>query len=123
MTAIEDFIRARLDEDEAEAQTTTDFHAPNGLRLATLYADDIVSVRALLMLTAVDGGRARAEIAAKRRLIKLASQATALDLALAASGPLGAKTDDGPLLGEEILRALALPYADHSDHDPAWRPA
>lgn len=30
--------------------------------------------------------------------------------------------DDTTPLAVEVLRALALPYADHPDYDEAWRP-
>lgn len=65
--------------------------------------------------------RARADIAAKRAIVALAGRATEADRRmLAAEGA----TDPGPpYIGDPFLWALAQPFAEHADFDPAWRVA
>jgi hypothetical protein len=65
--------------------------------------------------------RVLAECAAKRAIVDLAYQAEALDDQVWSE--FGLSTDRGyndPRCGERILRALALPYADHDGYDPSW---
>ncbi len=61
--------------------------------------------------------RILAECEAKRRIVVLHN--TALD----AHTVIGSDFEQGQVwMADASLRLLALPYADHPDYDPAWRP-
>lgn len=66
--------------------------------------------------------RAKAECEAKRQIIELADEATGLDMSVDGDRRIGRRDEvTEPYLGDVMLRALALPYADRTDFDPAWR--
>lgn len=111
MSDLVEFLRARLDEEAAEAAMAADFHA-GGVRLATTYeTEGIITISAGVRLE-VRTGRAAAEVEAKRRLL-----AFLLDLENKALDE-----DWWNLDTEEPFQLLALPYADHPDYDESWRP-
>jgi hypothetical protein len=63
-----------------------------------------------------------AECEAKRRIIELAPDATGLDAQVDSEFRVGWRdTATEPYIGDVILRALALPYADHPDFRDEWR--
>ncbi|MEU2350792.1 DUF6221 family protein [Modestobacter sp. NPDC049651] len=70
--------------------------------------------------------RQRADCAAKRKVVLVCRDA-APDLRFLGTRPPG--LDDWPLQARDIhqlaavtLALLAVPYADHPDYEPAWRP-
>jgi hypothetical protein len=63
-----------------------------------------------------------ADIAAKRAIVELAEDATGLDAQVDSEFRVGRRDEVAePYVGDLILRALAQPYAEHPDYDPAWR--
>jgi len=105
-------LTARLDEDEATAMATAlrrrqgpgDVAPPDDL-------DPPFTAARLL-----------AEVEAKHRLIHLAYEATGLDMDKDLDRDIDSRELSGiEFVGERMLRALALPYADHPDFDEAWR--
>jgi hypothetical protein len=88
-----EFLLARIAEDEATAQ---------GWQVGSI----------------VNPARALAECEAKRRIIDGAVEVARVDL----NEPVD--PDDQGLrdVGVKILCALALPYADHPDYLPEWKP-
>lgn len=121
MTLVE-FLRARMAEDAAEAVMATDYRA-NGIRLATTYeTEGIITISAGVRLEPRPG-RAVAEVAAKRRIIDAAEEATSLDAMVDTDRRVRPRDLTAePYVGDVILRALALPYADHPDYREEWRP-
>lgn len=97
-----EFLRARLNEDEAAAKAWLPFGNPDAAQREHIARHD--------------PGRVLAEVEAKRRILDEYEQAT---------GQYA--THSQVSAGEEIglrfaLKALALPYAEHPDYDEAWRP-
>lgn len=69
-----------------------------------------------------DPARVLAECEAKRRIVEFAEEATCLDAQVDNERRLGARDmQTEPYLGNSILAALALPYADHMDFREEWR--
>lgn len=107
------FLNARLDEDEQAAadaaailgdgdwwrrHTFVAYSEPNG-------TPEQVSHH----IARHDPARVLADVAAKRAIVA----ACAYNLEY---------EEYGYTLAERVLRALALPYADHEDYKPHWRP-
>lgn len=64
-----------------------------------------------------------AECEAKRKVVESADEATGLDMQVDAEFRVGRRDVNAePYLGDVILRHLAMPYADHPDYRPEWRP-
>jgi hypothetical protein len=62
-----------------------------------------------------------ADLAAKRRLIELAEEATGLDMSVDLDRRVGPRDEVAePMLGNLILRVLCLPFADHPDYQQEW---
>ncbi|HET6917608.1 MAG TPA: DUF6221 family protein [Acidimicrobiales bacterium] len=62
-----------------------------------------------------------ADCEAKRRIMELADDATMLDIHVDGEFRVGARDEAAePYCGDRILRALALPYADHPDYQEEW---
>ena len=104
-----EFLHARISEDEALARAaavavTTQDAAPAG------------------PAPTFDPARVLAECDAKRRIIDLAYEATGYDMTVDLERASSARADSAlAFVGDRILKALALPYADHPDFDEAWR--
>lgn len=100
-----EFLRARLDEDEADANQPPSDHAMHG-------ADPVGTVNRECpdCRTPYAKKRMLAEVEAKRRIIELAQAGCTGDgeYQTCAEWP------------EHLLRCLALPYADHEDYVPEW---
>lgn len=130
-----EFLRARLDEDESQAQQELDswnratergpitnfpkwmvdpvigpFNGQTRLRnVATgLYVGRVASPARVL-----------AEVDAKRRIIEL--RESAADQAARTPKPAADLLALSVVTYDATLRLLALPYADHPDFDPAWK--
>lgn len=68
--------------------------------------------------------RVLAECEAKRQIIEQAAEATGLDMQVDSDRRVGRRDESTePYVGDVILRALALPYADRPGYRPEWRPA
>ncbi|MEL7974637.1 DUF6221 family protein [Isoptericola sp. F-RaC21] len=108
-----EFLTARLNEDEARA-TAAELRSDRGPDGGTPRGEpDRPFTRARLL----------AEVEAKRQLVHLAYEATGLDMDKDLDREVDARQVSGiEFVGERMLRALALPYADHPDFDEAWRP-
>ncbi len=107
-----EFLTARLDEDEARATAAA-------LRRAQGPGDATSPVE---LDRAFTPARLLAEVEAKRQLVHLAYEATGLDMDKDLDRDVDAREVSGiEFVGERMLRALALPYADHADYREAWR--
>ena len=130
MSDLAEFLIARIAEDEEAAWGTAHWdHMPadtfdNHLdNLAGGYSDQPwvvydeegqpiareVGCADAVHISRHDPARVLAECKAKRRIVEMADLAHERRL----------ETDSALFL---VLRYLALPYADHPDYDPAWRP-
>jgi hypothetical protein len=72
--------------------------------------------RVVTHLARHDPARVLAEVEAKRRILDLAGEWQA------AAGPGADFARQAAVVLDRTLRLLALPYADHPDYDPEWRP-
>ncbi|SKC68855.1 DUF6221 family protein [Krasilnikoviella flava] len=107
-----EFLIARLDEDEAAA-TAAELRP---------HPDTGDAPQANEFAQASPPDRLLAEVESKRLLIWLAYEATGLDMDKDLDRAIDAREDSGiEFVGERMLRALALPYADHADYREAWR--
>jgi hypothetical protein len=106
MRGLSEFVLARATDDEELARQYGD---PGALRSGLAWASDVN--RPVLE---VDPSRMVAECEAKRRVV--AQFVDAVANYEADAGPQGQVTRL-----TFVLRALALPYADHPDYQPEWR--
>jgi hypothetical protein len=103
------FLRVRLAEDEAAARAWLPFGNPDAA------ARDHVARH--------DPARVLREVDAKRRIIEAAEDASGIDAQLDGQLRVGRRDEAiEPYVGDVILRALALPYADRPDYRDEWRP-
>jgi hypothetical protein len=106
MRGLSEFVLARATDDEELARQYGD---PPGLTSGLAWAVD-VDRRVL----EVDPSRLVAECEAKRRIAaELADAVSNYEVNLGPEGEVTRLTF--------VLRALALPYADHPDYQPEWR--
>ncbi|HWV76025.1 MAG TPA: DUF6221 family protein [Isoptericola sp.] len=107
-----EFLTARLDEDEARA-TAAALRRDQGAGGTAPGAG---------LDPAFTPERLLAEVEAKRQIVHLAYEATGLDMDKDLDRDVDAREVSGiEFVGERMLRALALPYADHVDYRAAWR--
>ena|SRR5690606_20281138 len=100
---ITEFLTARYDEEEAVARAALGSPRRNGKTHAR---------------------RVLADIAAKRRLVELCATWRADgERHVAGRDAMSIAARTQAITAETVLRALAQPYADHPDFDPAWRVA
>jgi hypothetical protein len=108
---ITDFLRARLDSDAARAEDLQDRER---------FQDDIY-----VDVWTRDPARELREVEAKRELLKLHARHEWLDgcdvcdFANESCGCVSGPSTNYPC---DTVKLLALPYADHPDFDPDWRP-
>ena len=122
MITILEFLRARLDEDEQDAQAAA--------KVRFDQAKDAPSERAEVLAVQPPGSkveahvarwnptRVLAEVEAKRQIVELCH--SYIEAGMIQPGTTPDDDAAGAELGEVVLRALALPYADHPDYNPAW---
>jgi hypothetical protein len=118
-----DFVLARIAEDEADAAEVarqldrldreTALNGPDGSQGSI--------VASLLVGGAFDPARVLAECEAKRRIIEY-RYSWNLQAERTPEPPFGAILQTQVNTADAVLRALALPYADHEDYDESWRP-
>lgn len=144
------FLRARLDEDEQTAQSGDEWTVNNPRNLVAGPTRDEKAKYHLVAVVVEDNERAHiarhdparvlAEVEAKRRILRIHNTPAVVSPKLAALGLregeapeddrscMGCGLDemDEPITADvnqcPILRALALPYADHPDYQEQWRP-
>ncbi len=110
---LSEFLHARIDDDERRARTAGVPSSPSGDAPGPA-ADG----------TAFGPARVLVECEAKRRIVALAYEATGYDMTVDLERTSSARAESEiAFVGDRILEALALPYADHPDYDEAWRPA
>lgn len=101
------FLRARLHEDEVRYREKT--KDADWARNSPDYNESYIVAEA---------ERALADLDSKRQIINLCESAVeAGEIKPFTTWNDGAT---GAEVGEAVLHLLALPYADHSDYDPAW---
>lgn len=134
MTDLIAFLRARLDDDEALARQAFAGHNDAGPVWSEIWSGAVQLGEHEDLLITNDSGVSRhierhdparilAEVGVKRQVIELAEHASALDVDVDGQFRIGARdTVTEPYIGDEILRHLALPYADHPDYREDWRP-
>ena len=98
MSALVEFLLARIAEDEAVARYTLDNHPPFRHAIEDGYLREDYH----------DPARVLAECEAKRRIVEIHQD-----------WPVLIQTE--PTLEPADPEDLAQPYADHPDFDPAWR--
>lgn len=141
-----DFLLARIGEDEAVARAAEHSDGPetfhwelaggrhhrfdNGLgedyyavRCGTwdrilVARDEVGGVPLSRHIARHDPARVLADCEARRRIVSMCSPTLGDELRAALSGDW----DEAAWLARNILAALALPYADHPDYNPDWRP-
>jgi hypothetical protein len=75
-------------------------------------------------IAANDPARVLAEIDAKRRIInEIVPDVNGMDVQIEGEWGVGRRDEaTDPYLGDTLAKVLALPYADHPDYRPEWRP-
>jgi len=141
MTSLSEFLLARIAEDEARARAafgitfvgetpTGDWHALEheyeGIAVYHWRERTPASPNPCVETTAVTSHitawspyRVLAECEAKRQVLTFADEVRAV-ASLAENGAAGASVVVRG--GTPILKALALPYANHPDYRPEWKP-
>lgn len=122
MTDIAQFLAARLDEDEERAELAQSVIAGSwdgwGVIAPQLHAccDTVPNIdrAGQHLYVNADPARVRADVAAKRALLKRLE------------ADVDGCTDDAEWRGastalDRVLEYLAAPYDSHPDYDPAWR--
>jgi hypothetical protein len=107
-----EFLLARIAEDEAAARAV-------GWTPRWVMAHDLPDAPPGIVahIARHDPARVLAECAAKRRIVELADDATGLDMQVDSEFAAESRNEvTSPYLGDVILRALAMPYADHADY-------
>lgn len=145
MKKIEEFLNARLAEDEAmaqgaarhfsaiwtfdngEAAAQREEIARGGRFGANPRVDGITSgcrynaESEMEHIARHDPARTLREVATKRAIIEAAADATGCDMQVDSEFGVGRRNlDKDPYVGDVILRALASAYADHPDYQPGW---
>jgi hypothetical protein len=142
MTLVE-FLRARLAEDEAAAGAGDRWrwidpghprikqalvNADGRWVLPVALSDAYPSVADAEHIAAHDPARVLAEVAVKRQILDMCAEVIAAHpdaddwpAARARAGVLRAVGGDHMSLAEDVIAALALPYADHPSFQEEWR--
>ncbi|MEE1814225.1 DUF6221 family protein [Streptomyces sp. SP18ES09] len=134
------FLRARLDDDEQTARAAAAaIGGDDDADVPLTIADDAYEAVAE-HIARHDPARALAEVEAKRLILLIHNTPAAVSPKLAAIGlregeapeddrscmGCGLNMMEDPITADvnacPILRALALPYADHPDYQDSWRP-
>lgn len=109
MSDLSAFLLARIAEDESLAQSAA--KDENLLRSLRNVTSAPIPGGEILHIVRWDPARVLAECEAKRSLINIHPEAVGQDLSAGAAWAY-----------DEMLRRLALPYADHPDYRQEWRP-
>jgi hypothetical protein len=122
-----EFLLARIAEDEAAARgLNADLAREFGTCETQLYStlDSVGTGYSEMPALSIDSTRVLAECEAKRRIVEMGrfsdSPESAVDYWLDEGRGLTPSPGLGAMI--DVLRLLALPYADHPDYDEAWRP-
>lgn len=142
---IEEFLNARLDDDETTARTAlhadatepgvwmTEHHnseynlEPNRCHVAEDRRGHYWTVASEVFIPNAehiarhDPARVLREVAAKRAIIEAADEATSNDMSVDSDRRVGSRNmAEEPYVGDLILRALAGVYSDHPDYRTGW---
>ena len=123
---IEEFLQARLNEDEAwacETEAAQDRDASFGRITVRRWLPAFPPGKPYRDPWPLPGEPRLVlrEVAAKRAIIEHAADANALDVQVDGEWGVGARDElADPYVGDLILRALAAVYSDHRDYDPSW---
>jgi hypothetical protein len=119
------FLLARIDDEEQLARDAASEGIPHrtGWQLWTSKIDTTPGGEPLGPRGSVEASPARvlAECETKRRIVDLWYSAKR-EASMGAEWPVKQFFDGRQSIIEAALRALALPYADHADYQPEWRP-
>jgi hypothetical protein len=114
MADVVEFLRARLDEDEAEARRGAAARFPVADFSMYYNADDEVMVATC--------ARVLREVEAKRRMLdEVVDQIDGFDADLEMSRGTGGYRTTGE--SDLLKHLLASAYSDHPDYDPSWAPS
>jgi len=120
--SLTEFLTARIDEDEAVALAATEgpWHA-NGKRDDGEWAADGCRIEGAGIIIYDESGHDEDQAAhiARHDPARVLAECEAKRLLLELHGPHGRDTEALPC---RELAVLALPYADHPDYQPEWRP-
>lgn len=137
---IEEFLLARIDEDEEAARDAAGWDLSGSVRAEGQWCREgvnsvIDSSQRLVVygdgpapedmqaehIIRHDPARVLRECAAKRALIDHASDATGLDMSVDMDRAVGRRDQDvDPYLGDAMLRTIAAVYSDHPDYQQEW---
>jgi hypothetical protein len=130
-----EFLLARIAEDERDARNASDraVGGPYSADWDTVFSacvdtggdhDFLTNDRDIAMhIVRWDPARVLAECEARRRIVEFADEATSLDMQVDGEFRIGSRDEsDEPYIGDSIMRALALPYADSEGYREEWRP-
>jgi hypothetical protein len=135
VTTLADFLLARIAEDQAAARKCVGPEWDTGLP-ATIHPNPTTYRTVVRQVGHVcgsiiaadaehiarwDPARVLAECDAKRRIVELV-QGPLTEIAQTAIGCCETTDPGDTEVGDKILRALALPYADHENYRPEWKP-
>lgn len=112
MSELVEFLAARIAEREAEAQRIADAIARDPGAFASIVHDhpELAAGDCAGYLADYDPARVLADCEAKRRIVARIQMSQMLPVQIS------------DYAAEAILRALALPHADHPDYRPEWAP-
>jgi hypothetical protein len=143
MTTLADFLLARIADDQAAGERAAVWLTPNGLAWMG------PTPQAATLLLAISGHRMLAECDAKRRIVEKLSEGLGkhwgpaanperewewcprarteeycrgTDLEWGPDAPCECAAEWPDYKQVPLLRLLALPYADHPDYRPEWKP-
>jgi hypothetical protein len=123
---LDEFLLARIAEDKRIADDAAAASGREAWSVENASSDGREQRETAEHVARYDPGRVLAESIAKRRIV-LACRAARPDMAFLGTRPPGMK--DFPLTPRDqhqfaalTLALLALPYADHPDFRPEWRP-
>ncbi|WP_030670760.1 DUF6221 family protein [Streptomyces rimosus] len=114
------FLRDRLDEDEAVARACAGDGGWDASNIAIYGPDLAPEVRE--HMARHDPARVLAEVEAKRQIIELCEPPL---VDVTGYGPVESRDyipGEGEAWGLPVLKRLALPYANHPDYREEWRP-
>lgn len=114
---LNEFLTARLDEDEA-AQAG-DGYSANRIHLESCV---LVGSGSALNCDCGAAARVRADVDSKRRIVTMLTTWASFGIREASDAEILWHQLDHTRAELDVLRLLALPYADHPDYNTEWRP-
>lgn len=118
MSGLVEFLRARLDEDEAAAKAADPLLGHLVAQVEYIDADVMTDGK---HLDSHLPARVLAEVEAKRRILDDVLPTMRAD-ELRIAGEWGVGSEPVREASDDLLSLLALPYADHPDYREEWKP-